>query len=448
MKRLSIAVLFILFTFQCFSQSQSGKQSFSLRECLETALANNPDVKLSNSQISAAAAQLTSAFGSFLPSLDFNWGYSRQLNADGGKTINVGGQTINIGATEPNSFNMSAIASISLFNGFAREKNYSMAKNNLDAQYLLVRNTIQKTYLTVYKEYVEVVRNLQIVKVRKDNLELGRKSLERIQARFDAGAVQKMLVYSQEAENANREYELINAENTLNISKSNLLITMGMSPDNSVDFEESSLPGDLSDSDRESFSKAIGTYEQAYSKALSDRPDYQASKLNITSAKAGISAASSSYYPSLAASGGWSWSNSQFNNFSEYGRSFIGLSLNVPIFDNFSTNFKIENSKLQLIQAEIQQFNLEQGIKNSLKAAFFTLESAEKQLDVTQRALKFAEMNYESLNEGLKVGSVTATDLLLANNTLVNAQINRITAVYNYFLAQKEILFTIGQINQ
>ncbi len=73
------------------------------------------------------------------------------------------------------------------------------------------------------------------------------------------------------------------------------------------------------------------------------------------------------------------------------------------------------------------------------------LDAAEKQLDISNRALKSAQESYDSFNERFKVGASGITDYLTANNQLITAQINRINAVYGYLLAQKEILFAIGK---
>ena len=70
----------------------------------------------------------------------------------------------------------------------------------------------------------------------------------------------------------------------------------------------------------------------------------------------------------------------------------------------------------------------------------------EKKLDITKRALKASEVNYDSYRERFNVGKANITELLSANQMLVEAQINRITAVYDYFQAQKATLFTIGQL--
>ena len=44
------------------------------------------------------------------------------------------------------------------------------------------------------------------------------------------------------------------------------------------------------------------------------------------------------------------------------------------------------------------------------------------------------------------VGSSNITDYLLANNSLMNAQMNRITAIYSYYLAERELEFQVADL--
>ena len=74
------------------------------------------------------------------------------------------------------------------------------------------------------------------------------------------------------------------------------------------------------------------------------------------------------------------------------------------------------------------------------------LQAAEKQIEITEKSLRAAQQSYDSMNERFDLGAANITDIFLANNQLINAKINRINAVYSYYLAQKEILYSIGKI--
>jgi len=341
---------------------------------------------------------------------------------------------------------MGAYANYLIFNGFSRGANYSRAQETYNASYSISIYTTQKVKLDVYRQFIDVVKKSQILKTRQENISLGKKELERIQAQFDAGVIPIALVYAQEAELGNKEYELTISENDLNVSKVKLLNTIGLNTDNNAEFLESSIKTDLTDDDVKIFRNEVGSVNSSISQSFQSRQDYLSIKSEISASESNLTISKSGYYPTLAASGGWSWANSSLDKFSEYGRSSIGLSLSVPIFDNFNTSYRTETSFMQLKQKEIEKYQLEQSIRTAVQTCYMNLDAAEKLLDISKRALRSAEQNFESFKERFRVGSSNITDYLTANNQLITAQINRINSIYNYLQAQKEVLFSIGKL--
>lgn len=442
MKR--IFLIIFLIGFGSLTAQQEGRKTYTLQECLDIATIKNFDVILSEAQVQASGADITQAFGAYLPSIDFNMGYQRILNPDGQQSVNVGGVIIQTPGTNPNSFSMNAGAGISIFDGFSREANYSRAQNQLSSNQLNLEQTIQAVRFNVYLQYVDVIRNTQLVKIRRENFNQGKKELERSQAQYEAGFIPVNVVYSQEAELGNREVEIVDAENRLNVSKTTLLATMGLNPDLNAEFLESSLPTNMIENDIERFRRKTGTLQSAMQIALENRNDYKASELSLEASKSQVTMANAGYMPSVSASGGWRWNHFEFDKFSEMGRAFAGLNLSVPIFDNFRTNLQIENAKLQVAQAEIQKQRIELNIKQAVQNAILNLDAAEKQMEISARALRASEKNFEVTSERFRQGAANITDYTLANMQYITSQINRITAVYGYISAQREVEFATG----
>ncbi len=440
--------LFLIFSIgTVLSQSTGNTQVMSLEDCMNSALTQNFDIQLTDYRIKSAEAGLTNAFGSYLPSVSFNMGYYRQLNIKDGTTVNIGGQSFTFGDVEPNSYSMSAIASMPIFDGFSREATYSTAQHNLETAMLSGKQTVKSVKLRIYQLYVDIIRNMQFVKTYKENLELGKKELERINALYNAGIEPVATVYAQEADLGQRELELVNAENNLKLAKSEILKLMGMNPELDVEFLESSLPNTVTEDEINGFRENVGSFRAALKKGLNKRLDYRASQSSVKAAESTLDFSRSGYYPSISASGGWSWNNSTFDSFNESGQSFLRLDMRVPIFENFSTNSRIQSSKLQLEQRIVENDQAEQQVRNDVKTSFLNLEASEKQIEITARALRSAKKNYESASERFKAGAASITELNYANNQLVSVQINRINAIYSYFRAQKNLLYSIGELN-
>jgi len=436
--------LFIVFI-SLFSVSAS--QKLTLQDCIKIASEKNFDIEFSKFQIKTAEANKLNAFGQYLPAMSANMNFNRRLNPRPGELVNVNGLLISIPGEEPNSYAINANASYLIFDGFARESAFDRAKYNLSASELNLDYNKQLITINVYNDFINLVRNYQIVQIRKENLELGNQDLERIKAQFEAGAIPINNVYSQEAEVGNREFDLISAENQYNNSIFNLLTTMGMQPDLSYQFDIESLPSEITENEILTFRRSLGDANTSVKSALNKRKDYQATEFNIKAAEEGIDISRTGYMPTLNAVTGLNWNNTQFEDFNRFTRLFFGLNLNIPIFDRFQTNAQIENAQLNLEQTTINQKRLEQNITTAVRSAYLNLDAAEKQLEITQKTLLSADKNYESAQDRFQVGAANITDVITANTQLITAKVNRINAVYSYILAQKEILFGIGLLN-
>lgn len=428
------------------AQIKGAPKVFTLDECLQIASEKNFGVRSALGQYEAQNATLVQAFGTFLPSVNASMGFTRQLNVEGGRTVNIGGQIITLPGVQPNSYSMNAIASYNLFNGFARESNYRRAQRNLDVAELNLRRTRQTVSYQVRSQFLGVLRSMQVRKLRADNLELGRQELARTKAQLEAGRIAVAQVYSQEADLGTREFDVVSSENAENQSKAQLLSTLALPPNMQAEFAASSFELMLADGYAESFRKDIGDVNQAMETALRNRPDYNATVSGVAAADAGITAARGNYFPNLNASGGWSWTNSTFDQFSQNGRYFVGMNMNVPIFDNFSASTQTQLADIEFRQRDIERSQAEQRVRTDVQSALLNLDAAEKQLEITNRAVRSATQNYDATRERLNLGAVTPVEFQMANTLFVTAKINRINAVYNYYDAQEQVRLALGTL--
>lgn len=429
---LTAVIASVLLSANAYSDAGSNR-TFSLEDCINTALQKYPQLKLAEEKINVSEYDLKNADGKYYPSADAQMTYTRSFPHD------------EYPGENKNAFTMYAGLEYSVFDGFSKGANRERAEYSVDVNKLNLKFTVEQLKADIYKLYTDVIRKQQIVKTRNDNLALGRKELERIKAQYSAGTAHIGEVYSQESDMANIEYDLVSSENDLNIAKSNLLVKMGLYPDIRNEFLESSLPDTADSTEISNFKIKLGNVDELMNSALNNRLDYQSQKKNIDIAKRQETIAKAAYYPTLNANAGWNWTNNQFTEFSKQSLPSVGLTLSIPIFHNYTIDYQLQSAKFQTTQAEIELFQTEQKIRQDVQTAFLTLESSEKQLEISSRALKAAQINFETFQERYKVGSSNITDYLTANNNLIKAQINRINAVYNYFAAKKDILFTSGR---
>jgi len=425
------------------AQVSGSIPQLTLEQCLEIALSKNLDLRQANATAQATAAGLTAAFGAYLPGANLSMAYNRQLTNLQPQFSFLNGIPI-LGEPLPNTYTMFASANWTIFNGFNREASYDRAKANVDAADLDLKAQRLQTALDVHRRFVDVLRAMQVVRTRQENFDLGIVSLKRVEAQYEAGRVPLTSLYSQQAEVANQEFEVVRSMNEADQAKARLLAVMGMDPNTAVDVLESSLPSDITTTDTQDFRAALGSEDDCIARAMAVRPDVLATDVRIRGAEASVTGARSGYLPTVTATGGYAWRNTEVANFDRQGQMSVGFDIRVPLFDQFQTNANIENARLGVIQRQIERQRLDQSIRQSVQSSLLALTAAERQIDISQRGIAAADLSYKAAYERFTVGAATLVDVQIANNQLITARINRITAIYAYLDAKFQAQFASG----
>lgn len=421
---LCIALLLSL-SINTFSQ-----KTYTLKDCINTAITNNYDILLTHYQKQTANAKMKSAFGSYLPSVDVTAGYSRQLNNPNNSLY-------------LNSYSMNAGANMLIFDGFGREANYRIADINTNIVDLQTEYLIEKIKLDIYLKYAEIMRLEEIRKAKKEDIEVGKIELENLKAKYEAGIIPINSILSQEAELGNKEVQLLQSEIDINLAKQSLMITLGLDPSVETNFDTNSIPANISTQEIDKFRNQIGGLQNSIEQAFKNRIDYSTYTLNKESAELGKKAANSAYFPTLSASLGYNWSSGRIADIDK-GLFLFGLNLNVPIFKNFNIDLQAQQAELYFQEANTELLKLEQGIRAEVQTAYFNLEAVEKAVAISEKSIAAARQNFDAVKERMNLGSATITDYITANTQYITAQTNSISSYYLYLKAQQNLLFVIG----
>ncbi|MCU0426027.1 MAG: TolC family protein [Candidatus Kapabacteria bacterium] len=418
---------------------------YTLEECLKIAAGDNLEVQNAIASSLDAAARKRSAFAGYLPNASISLGYSRTLNTVTG--FNLGGQVQEIPITNQNLFFASGNIGYTIFDGFARENNNAAALSSQTAADNTLNQTRRRILNTVRSQYITVLRAKQTLRIRREDFEVGKKQVERLRAQYEAGVIAVAPVLTQEADVANRELAIVQAENDLELAKGTLLTTLGMNPSVNADFADIQIPATISENDIKAFRNAIGDLGTAAETATNKRLDIVAAQSSVEAAQSSVKAAQASWLPTLSAGYQYNWNGNALSGF-EYGRQGLGLSLDYTIFNGFQRDVSIQRAQIVEQQAMIQKRQAEQRINADVQNAFIQLTAAEKSLDITARAIKAAQQNFDAAEERFKVGAANILDYTTANGNLATAKINRANAIYNYIAAQYQMRFALGLLEE
>jgi outer membrane protein len=185
-----------------------------------------------------------------------------------------------------------------------------------------------------------------------------------------------------------------------------------------------------------------------------DRKEYQLLMLGKKLGEYNVSRYKLSNLPTLSANAGYS-KNAQRQDFdffkggSEgqwFTTSFIGVKLNVPIFDGFARNSRVKKAKLQLEQTNNDIDSLKESIDNDVVQARLKITAAVVTIDNQKQNMQLAEKVYNSTRLKYEQGLGSNIEIVNAQADLRQAQNNYYSALYDAIIAKIDYLKATGKL--
>lgn len=432
-------------------QAQTATKNWTLQACISHAIQNNISVKGAELDKELTEINQRGALGSFLPSVGANANHSWNV----GLTLNEIEGNLRNQTTQFSSFSLNS--NIVIYNGLQNQNRYRRAQMaKIAADYQL--NKIQEDIaLNVANSYLQILFNKENVKIQQQQLLANELQLKRSEELVKGGRIPEGDLLNLKATVAQNKQQLIVAENNLYISKLSLAQLLLL--DNPTAFDIA-----LVDYDVENSSILLQTPSSIFEKAKQERIEIKIAQANTDLAQKDITIAKGAMMPTL--SGFYSFNTrisyadvpifenntlvaitspppftDQFRD--NKGHSF-GLSLNIPIFNGFTTRNNIDRSKVAFERAKLNakqaEINLERTIHTAYsdtQAALKSYEASEETLKARQEALRYAKERYEA-------GMSNSFDLNQAQTLLNQSQADVIKAKYDYLFRLKILELYFG----
>jgi OMF family outer membrane factor len=142
---------------------------------------------------------------------------------------------------------------------------------------------------------------------------------------------------------------------------------------------------------------------------------------------------------------GYNGQPSSFLDF--YPIGFAGVQLSYPLFNGTVTQRKINQKSLELKNNELQFGLITEQNDMQVQNALMQREVAKKSVETTTEQIELAKSIYEQTVLQQKQGTASLTDVLLADNSLREAQQTYLTTVIDYLKADLELKKLTGNIS-
>lgn len=126
--------------------------------------------------------------------------------------------------------------------------------------------------------------------------------------------------------------------------------------------------------------------------------------------------------------------------------SYVGLNVNVPLFDGFQRRYKTLQAKLNVEKVENTISNVKQVIDFQQVVTKESLKNALLNLDVQERNLALAERVYNATKLKFEQGLGSSFEVLQADADLQTSQANYFNALYNAVVARISYQSALGKL--
>lgn len=475
MKKIVGFCFFFTLIVQTITVAQSKK--WTLEECVKYAIENNITIKQSELDSQLTQIDKSSAIGNFLPS----------FNASASHSWNIGlNQNITTGLLENQTTQFTSAdlnAGIDIYKGLQNQNRFRRAQLSiLGAQYQL--NKIKDDIaLNVSNAYLQILFNIENLKVQKEQLALNEKQLQRTEELVNSGSLPKGDVLDSKATLAGDKQRVINAENTLLISKLSLAQLLQL--EKFQDFDVAEINNEANQS-----AVMLQTPEAILAKARENRMELKIAKTNVAIAEKDVKIAKGAYQPTIQGFyrfstrasyadritgiqfdntnpivpsgdfvnvGGIDYAVLQpnrsyvfgkaapvFDQFSDNKGHNFGVQMNVPILNGFSARNTVARNKISLEKSKIALNQSELDLERTIYTVYTDANGALKAYESAQQALEARENAFNYAKERYAVGMMNAFDFNQAQSLFTNAQSEVLRTKYDYIFRTKIVEFYFG----
>lgn len=413
-----LTILFTVFLSGTWLRAQENTKQWSLRSCLDYALANNIQLKKSNVALLSGEEEYRQAKAQLFPSLS--------VSATQGLVHYPSDEVLK---NSSYSGNYSANANWKLFDGNRRSNTIKQKGIQTTINQLNVEENKNDIEVAIVQTYMQVMYALEAIKINENTVEVSKSQRDRAEELYKAGSISSVDLAKLESQYSTDTYQLIVAQKTWENYKLQLKQLLELEISDEMSFKSPHLSAD-------EVMNPLADKETIYATSLSVMPQIKSSALAIDVAELEMKKAKGGYLPSLSMNAGvgtghlsgtnYTFGSQVWNKFNES----IGLTLTIPIFSNRENKTAVNKAKLSLINYQLDHLNEQKGLLKTVEGIYLDATSSQNQYIAAAQRLKYVEESYRLTEEQFFLGMKNTLELLTEKNNLLNARQEELQSKY------------------
>ena len=463
----------LLIAFLGISAICQAQKIWTLEDCINYALENNLDINKQLFTVESSKEALLQSGLNMLPNLNANgtnvWNF--------GQTIDQYTNTFATNTVRSNNFyiasNVTLFSCLQKLNTF-KENKINLMASNYDVDVL--KNSIS---LSVAGFYLQILFNLELLDVAKEQLQITTAQSERIEKMVNAGASARGDLLNILAQKATEQLNVVDYENQLYISNISLQQMINLPVTRDFKVEKPLLKAVQPPKDKI-------TVDVIFEHAMKTRPEIRSAQLRVESAQKRLAIARGYVQPVLSLSGSWGTGYSGVArqvdpnvppkflidsvgftktsheavmvgqaSYSYRTKSFtdqlrdnsnqsVGFYLNIPIFNGWTGRSAISQAKIQKSQLELDLGIKTNDLRKAIEQAYADATSALQKYSASEEKVKAQAEAFKYAQQKFDVGVMTSFDYNQNKKDLTTAQSDLLQAKYNFIFKTTILEFYMG----
>ena len=392
----------------------------SLQEALASAYSSNPTLRAERARQRGTDELVPQALSGWRPTVtaQASFGVQRTDNNVTRSTTTTPG-SVTISLSQP------------IFRGFRTVSETGQAESNVQAGRQNLLAVEEDILFQGVQAYMNVLRDRQVVALRKRNVSALQQELNAANERFKVGEITRTDVAQSRARVAQAQGAVASAQATLDASVANYIKVVGHSPGTLHYPPLGKLPRSL---------------EKAQAEAQDINPNILAAAFVQDAATFTIALIRGELLPEISLNASATVTSNPQKGIDRADSQRLEGVLTVPIYEAGRTYSRVRQSKQVASQRSLEVIQAVRAVREAVSNAWHFLQAAQAAITSNKAQVSASQLALEGVRQEYLVGSRTTLDVLNAQTDVVNARISLVLAERDRIVASYQVLASVGKL--
>jgi len=428
-------VLFFIVIFMA-SSLYAQENRLTLKECIEIALKENPELKMKMSDYAVASEDVQQSRKDLLPTLSFSANYRRQSTVPsvefppiksplGGQPISIfpeGG--LELGSLDTYDFKLNVVQPV--FTGFRLKNRVAASTLQAKSRYHEIEKARADLIFRVESAYANVLKARHILKIAETGKAQVQKHLSDVKNFVDQGLALKSDFLTVKVKLAEAELAVLRAQNGIKMALAALENIMGAPIPPDAEMEEFSL-----------YQVASVDVDSSIRMAMQNREELKALSLARQASGTAIKIVRGNRLPTVSAFASYGYGRPGLdfvkNEWMDYW--VVGVGANWTLWNWGKTRSKIQQAQLQSQKVQEALDRARLAIKLDVTQACLHVNEAVQRMQLIEEMESQAEEAFRVVESNYQQGQATNSEYLDAQSDLTRVRLQKIEARIDFAIS-------------